>query len=86
MLDKWGTIDEMVSLFEQLSGAKPTRLLQEGLEGSDFIRKNMTRIRLLGRGRKVVPTYVSVGLETPDGKYLLATTGAQGPYKGVFTG
>ncbi len=80
-----GTIDEMVEKYKELSSTDPRQLLNIGLKQSEFIRKYMTRAALFGFGkRKIVPTYVSVGIETPDGKYLLETTGAQGPYIGIL--
>ena len=78
-----GTIDEMVRKYEELSSADPRRLLTDELNHYPAVRKRLVKREWFGLGRKrVVPTYVSVGIETPDRKYLLGTTGAQGPYTG----
>ncbi|MEA3378494.1 MAG: hypothetical protein U9Q69_02530 [Nanoarchaeota archaeon] len=80
-----GSIDQMVEKYRELSSTNPTKLLTDGLNQSEFLRENMTKKGLFGFGKtKIVPTYVSVGIETPDGRYLLGTTGAQGPYVGKF--
>ena len=83
-INDMGTIDDMVELFNELSAKDPRKLLQEGLDKHEFLRKNMTRRKLFGKGKKVVPIYVSTGLETLDGKYLLNTTYAQGLFVGTY--
>lgn len=79
-----GTINEMVEKYRSLSLTDHGELLLDRLSESEFLRENVTKRKWLGLGRiKLFPTYVSVGIETPDGKYLLETTGAQGPYFGT---
>ena len=79
-----GTIDEMVKEYERLSLEDPRKLLAERLEQSPVFRADVIKKGgLFGFGKtKVSPTYVAVGIETPDGEYLLGTTGANGPYVG----
>ncbi|MCK5043805.1 hypothetical protein KAR52_02285 [Candidatus Pacearchaeota archaeon] len=80
-----GSIDEMIKKYQILSSTDPRKLISERLNKSEFLMKNITKKTWFGLGKtKIVPTYVSVGLETPDGRYLLETTGAQGPYVGKF--
>lgn len=72
-----GSIDEMVSTYSKLA-SNPAQVLHNSLEGSENLRKHIMKKRF-GK-TKVLPTYVSIGLETPDGSCLLKTTGPQGPY------
>ena len=76
-----GTIDEMLEKYKNLSSTNPKEILYGGLDKSEFLRKELIKKTLFGFGkRKLVPTYIAVGIETPDHKNLLDTTGAQGPY------
>jgi hypothetical protein len=80
-----GSIDEMIEEYQILSSADPKKLFSEELNQSEFLNKHLIKKTWFGLGkRKIVPTYVSIGIETPDGRYLLETTGAQGPYAGTF--
>jgi hypothetical protein len=79
-----GTIDEMINKYEELALTSPKELLTKGLNEQEFLRDNITKNEWFGFGknRKIVPTYISIGIETPDRKYLLRSTGALGPYVG----
>ncbi len=80
-----GSIDEMVTKYRSLARVDPRKLLADELNDSAYFRKNMTKKALFGFGKtKVVPIYVSVGLETVDGRFLVATTGPVGPYSGTL--
>lgn len=79
-----GSIDEMIDKYRNLSSTDPRKLLLDYLNQSEVLRKNITKKTLFGLGKtKIVPTYVLVGIETSDGRYLLETTGSQGPYAGT---
>ncbi len=76
-----GPIASMIRKYEGLSLIPPERLLVEAITKYESFRKNITKKRLFSpKKRKLLPTYVSLGLETPDSRYLLTTTGANGPY------
>ena len=79
-----GGIDAVVELYDKLSSANPRELLVNKLNEDKTFREKMTKRKWFNFGKtKTFPLYISVGLETPDGRYLLGTTRAQGPY--VFT-
>jgi hypothetical protein len=79
-----GTIDQMVKKYNCLSLEDPRALLLQWLE-SENLRKSFTRKGLCTLYKtRIVPTYVAVGLETDDSKYLIGTTGARGPYIGTL--
>lgn len=78
-----GTISEAIDLYRKESARDPRAILLESLSGVDFVWDDMTRKTWFGLGRReILPTYVTVGLETPDGEYLLSTEGTKGPYSG----
>ncbi len=78
-----GTISEAIDLYRKESSRDPRAILLESLSGVDFVWDDMTRKTWFGLGRReILPTYVTVGLETAHGEYLLSTEGAKGPYTG----
>lgn len=85
MVPYQGSIDDMVERYNRLSSTDSKELLVNHLQSSEFLRRNVTEKSWFKRGvTKLLPTYVSVGLETADGKYLLKCTGARGPYSGIL--
>jgi hypothetical protein len=80
-LQYYGTIDEMVAQYKELNSVGGFNLLRRGIEEHDFIRKNFVNKFFGIRNKSLKPTFVTVGLETFGEDYLLATTGAMGPYR-----
>ena len=81
-----GTIAEAIGLYKKESQKDPRTLLLDSFMSVDFTWENMTRDTWFGLGkRKVLPTYVAVGLETLDGEYLLIKAGPHGPYDGKLS-
>ena len=80
-----GSIDEMIKYYNDFSSVEPITLLINKLNNSEHLRKNIIKKGLFGLGkRKLLPTYVSVGIETPNGEYLLGTTNGRPPCSGTF--
>jgi hypothetical protein len=75
-----GPIAEMVRLYQELTKKDPRELLLKDLEHR-HIRDMLTKKRRVIGGRKLKPTYVGIGIETPDEKYLLGMK-MDGPYSG----
>lgn len=78
-----GTISEAIALYEREAARDPRAILLESLSCVDFVWDYLTRKTWFGLGKlEILPTYVEMGLETPDREYLLCTEGAKGPYTG----
>lgn len=80
-----GLINEMLKKYNQLSVTDPKRLIMDCLKKSELVRNTLVKNRFFSFGKeKLNSTYLSVGLETIDGEYLLSTTGTSGPYYATF--
>lgn len=78
-----GTINEMIKKYNDLLLMDPKKLFTNNLDNDKVLRENVTKKKRFGK-TKILPTYVSVGLETSDEKYLIGFTGVKGPYYGTL--
>lgn len=73
------SVDKMIEMYNRFSSTDPEALVIDALKDDNF--RKFAYTSLLGiRTKTSYPIFVSVGIETPDGQYLLGATYKSGPF------
>lgn len=81
-----GSINETIQGYEEQWSTDPQKSIMKTINRSKTALESLTEERWLGLGktRKLPQTYIFIGLETADGKYLVKTS-SHGPIGGILS-